>query len=298
MKAWPDCWPINTAAQCGGVFDHRAEVTQRLQQLPALEPTGRTAASRWTLRRLRAAFDWLAHYSLSGVWRLMHSYGIRLRSGRLQQFSPDPDYQTKVERITQVLHEVAAHPDTLEAVFVDQMGYGRWPQARADWTQEPPAPRRVAERFASNERKWRLMGALNARTGQVTTLDNYIVGRRQVITFFQQLDATYPTAHRIYVILDNWSIHQHADVQEALSRLPRLELVWLPTYAPWLNPIEKLWRWLREDILLLHRQAGDWNALQARVHGFFAPFAHGSPDVLRYVGLSGEGLLAQALRLP
>lgn len=282
---------------CGGVFDHRAEVHQRLQLPPAQTESEQRPLSRWTVRRLRAAFDWLANYSLSGVWRLMRSYGLRLRSGRLQHWSPDPDSQAKVQRITHVLHEVATHPAKVEAVFVDQMGYGRWPEAASDWTEVPPAPRKVAERFGSNERKWRLVGALNARTGQVTTLDNYIVGRRQLITFFQQLDAAYPKADRISVILDNWSIHRHEDVQEALRQLPRLELVWLPTYAPWLNPIEKLWRWLREDLLWMHRHADDWAALQAEVHGFFARFAHGSPDLLHYVGLQGDGLLAQALRL-
>ena len=215
----------------------------------------------------------------------------------MQQYSPDENYQSKVQRITQVLQEVTMHPDTLEAVFVDQMGYGRWPEARADWSQDPPAPRRVAQRFASNERKWGVMGAVNARTGQVQVRDNYIVGRRQVIEFFEALDAAYPKATRIYVILDNWSIHRHEEVQQALQRLPRLELIWLPTYAPWLNPIEKLWRWLREDILFSHREAGDWKALQARVQGFFQQFANGSEDLLRYIGLRGDGLLAQALRV-
>ena len=60
------------------------------------------------------------------------------------------------------------------------------------------------------------------------------------------------------MIQDNWSIHTHADVLAALERWPRIEPVWLPTYAPWLNPIEKLWRWLRQDVLKLHRLAGDW----------------------------------------
>ena len=179
-------------------------------------------------------------------------------------------------------------------VFLDQMGYGRWPDAAATWTQEAPAPRRVAERLGSNERKWRLIGALNARSGQVTSLDNYIVGRKQVIRFLRLLDATYPDARRIYVVLDNWSIHRHPDVQEALESLPRLELVWLPTYAPWLNPIEKLWRWLRQEVLYLHRQADEWDALQQRVHRFLEQFVTGSQDLLRYVGLLGEGLLAQA----
>lgn len=269
---------------------------ERLHQPPACDDPHSVRASRWTLRRLRAAFPWLKDYSLSGVWRLLHSYHIRLRSMRLQQYSPDENYESKVQRILEVLRDTTKQGGRVETVFVDQMGYGRWPEARADWSQQAPAPRRVAQRFASNERKWRVMGAVNARTGQVQTRDNYIVGRRQVIEFFKDLNAAYPHATRIYVVLDNWSIHRHEEVQQALQTLPRLELIWLPTYAPWLNPIEKLWRWVREDILFSHQDAGDWNALQQRVRGFFQQFANGSEELLRYIGLRGDGLLAQALR--
>ncbi|WP_201391062.1 transposase [Ktedonobacter sp. SOSP1-85] len=65
---------------------------------------------------------------------------------------------------------------------------------------------------------------------------------RQVGAFLRQIDQAYPQSEKIYVIMDNWSIHQHQEIKAVLDTLPRLEGVWLPTYAPWLNPIEKLWR--------------------------------------------------------
>ena len=74
--------------------------------------------------------------------------------------------------------------------------------------------------------------------------------------------------------------------------------MWLPTYAPWLNPIEKVWRWLRQDVLKLHRQADNWEALQTRVHGFLDQFATGSKRLLEYVGLCGQGSLARMIHGP
>ena len=79
---------------------------------------------------------------------------------------------------------------------------------------------------------------------------------------------------RLYVILDNWPVHYHPDVLVALEpqeaswprrlsaswptaptaqararwgdlQLP-IQLVSLPTYASWENPIEKLWRWAKQ----------------------------------------------------
>src|SRR5205085_6600160 len=77
---------------------------------------------------------------------------------------------------------------------------------------------------------WRLMGALNPFTGQVTYLDNYIIGREKVIACYGQLVQAYPKARRLYAIQDNWSIHKHPDVVEALKAWPQIEPVWLPTY--------------------------------------------------------------------
>lgn len=145
---------------------------------------------------------------------------------------------------------------------------------------------------------WRLIGGLNARTGQLDYLDAYIVGRAKVIQFYQQLVAAYPRAERLSVIQDNWSIHTHPEVLAALRRWPQIRPVWLPTYAPWLNPIEKVWRWLRQDVLKLHRQADNWAALQERVHGFLDQFARGSERLLEYVGLYGQGRLARMINGP
>jgi transposase len=74
--------------------------------------------------------------------------------------------------------------------------------------------------------------------------------------------------------------------------------VWLPTYAPWLNPIEKLWRWLRQDMLKLHQRADDWRALRGRVRAFLEQFAGGSQRLLEYVGLLGNGQIARMIHGP
>ena len=204
---------------------------------------------------------------------------MRLRQGRLPLYSPDPAYATKLDRWLGCLREAAQTPEEVVVLFLDEMGYFRWPDAATDWAEVAPAKAPEAVRAGPNNRQQRLIGALNARTGQVNYLENYVVGRKQVIAFYGRLNQIYAQARHIYVIQDNWSIHQHPDVVTALAEFPRLEPVWLPTYAPWLNPIEKLWRWLRQDVLKLHRLAGDWAALHQRVRAFLDQFAAGSHDV-------------------
>jgi len=236
--------------------------------------------------------------TLSGVWRARERCRVGLRSGVVQQYSPDPDYISKRDNLFKCLNEAAKRPGRVELVSLDEMGYTRWPEPAPDRTGRAPDAPPLAARAEGPNRLWRIIGARNARTGRVDFLGAYLVGRAKVIKFYEQLNLAYPDADRLLVVQDNWSIHTHEEVIDALTRWPGIEPVWLPTYAPWLNPIEKLWRWLRQDVLKLHRLAGDWPALRGRVNQFLGQFAVGSQDLLRYVGLRGKGKRAQALRIP
>jgi len=299
LRVWS---PTNRVGTAGGYFEEveavREELVEILHAGPgeaarrevAVTKSG-PAPSRWTLRTIRASVDWLTAYTVSGVWRVLQACGLGLHTSWARLFSPDPDYSSKVRRLHRCLRDAARHPDSVMAVFLDEFGYQRWPEVAPTWGGEA----RVAQR-AGNNQQWRTIGALNALTGQVNYLDGYIVGRQQVIQFYGLLDRAYPKkVELIYVIQDNWNIHTHPDVLTAVAAYPRLKPVWLPTYAPWLNPIEKLWRWLRQDILKMHRWVEDWPRVKQRVRDFLEQFAHASLTLLRYVGLKGKGKLATVI---
>jgi hypothetical protein len=176
------------------------------------------------------------------------------------------------------------------ALFLDELGYRRWPAVAPTWgLAAAVAPR------AGTKQQWRTIGARNALTGPVRELDGYLVGRRQVLECYAQLDHAYPAAELRYVIQANWHIHTHPAVLAAWAHYPRLQPVWWPTYAPWLNPIEQRWRWVRPDLLKMHRGVADGPQVKPRVRDFLVQFAPGSQELLHYVGLSGEGKLATVI---
>jgi len=178
---------------------------------------------------VRQTFEWLATYTVSGVWRVLQTLEIEWKHGYVRLWSPDPAYTQKVHRIKKVLKQAATDPKHIVALFLDEMGYYRWPSAGPDWLAQTDGFPRAKHSGQHNNQQWRVIGALNACTGRVSYLQAYIVGRKQVSAFYRQLAEQYARFEKVYVIEDNWNIHTHDDVQATLKQLPHLEVVGLPT---------------------------------------------------------------------
>ena len=72
---------------------------------------------------------------------------------------------------------------------------------------------------------------------------------QEFIEFLEHLFVEcYPTGHLI-LVLDNASIHKSAESLAALSLFEhRVTVIWLPAYCSELNPIERFWRYLKEQV--------------------------------------------------
>lgn len=51
------------------------------------------------------------------------------------------------------------------------------------------------------------------------------------------------------MVVDNARIHCAALIKNFLKEEARLVLIPLPPYSPNLNPIEKLWKWLKQTVI-------------------------------------------------
>lgn len=249
-----------------------------VRQEPSQHGVGR---SRWRRTDLRAVVPWLAGYSLSGIGKALKRLGLRLKRGRLRVHSPDPAYATKLARIARARALAQAHPTRVTILYGDEVSVYRQPTLAACWGpagEEPTAP--LSQR--SNTRH-RVGAVLDAATGQVVTVRGEKVGVARLCELLRAVRAAYPDRY-LFLSWDNWPVHYNpAVLAEAAAQ--RITLLWLPTYAPWANPIEKLWRWLKQTVVHHHRLADRWPELKAAVAAFLAQFAHGSDDLLRYVGL-------------
>ena len=74
-----------------------------------------------------------------------------------------------------------------------------------------------------------------------TTIDS--MNRLGFIAFVESVLARVPG--KVVMVLDNSRVHRNADVVKFVEETDRLEVVFLPAYAPELNPIELLWAWVK-----------------------------------------------------
>ena len=92
------------------------------------------------------------------------------------------------------------------------------------------------------------LGAVDYHTGETVVLFRRRKRRLEVAELLQALLAKHPEG-TIYLAWDNSNTHQDDEVEAVVrSAAGRLILLYLPTYSPWLNPIEMLWRQFRREV--------------------------------------------------
>lgn len=92
------------------------------------------------------------------------------------------------------------------------------------------------------------LGAINYHTGETVVIIRRRKRRQEVAELLEALLDKHPQ-ETVYVAWDNASTHQDQEIEAVLrSAAGRLILLYLPTYSPWLNPIEMLWRHFRREV--------------------------------------------------
>jgi transposase len=92
------------------------------------------------------------------------------------------------------------------------------------------------------------IGAVNYYTGETVMITREHKCKVDIGVFLRALLAHHETG-TIYLTWDNSYTHFGGDIEVILKEANgRLVLLYLPTYSPWLNPIEMLWRSMRYGV--------------------------------------------------
>lgn len=113
-----------------------------------------------------------------------------------------------------------------------------------------------------------LNGALNAADHSVLVREEETIDKAATIRLFQDLEEKHPDADTIYCILDNARYYRATDVR-AYVAASKIELIFLPPYAPNLNLIERLWKFFHTNVLY-NRYYEKRDDFRTAIHSFFA----------------------------
>ena len=127
-------------------------------------------------------------------------------------------------------------------VLIDESGFMLQPTVRRTWAPEGKTP---ISRAWDRRDRLSVLSALTVsparrRVGLLFDVWPCNVAAAAVLAMLRTLRERYPGG--FLLVLDRWSVHRSA-VRQFLARGDgRVEVEWLPAYAPELNPVEQVWQ--------------------------------------------------------
>jgi transposase len=183
-------------------------------------------------------------YSLGGMRDLLHRLGYEYKKPKLVPGNPDIDAQEIFTKQYEAF--MLEKSEDIEVLFVDAVHPEHNTLAAYGWIKRG---QKRELKTNSGRQRLNLHGALNAETYEVTVIESDMVNTDSTIQLLEILDQKYSSAKEIILILDNAKYHYSKEVQSHLKDYLRIRLVFLPSYSPNLNLIERLWRFFKKKVL-------------------------------------------------
>jgi hypothetical protein len=148
------------------------------------------------------------------------------------------------------------HPEAarVELWFMDEARIGQKGRLTHVWYQKGVRPRGVRQQgFAAAH----LFGAVCPERGEGVALVLPEVSTGAMDVFLAELSRAVPAGTHAALVLDGAGWH----VSEDLTVPPNLTLIHPPPYSPELNPVERVWEYLRDRWLSHRVLAGGYDAV-------------------------------------
>lgn len=189
----------------------------------------------WSLSKLAEVLriNKIADVSRETVRRILKAGGVSWQATKTWKASNDPDFQDKMARVL----DFYDHPPTDgRVVCVDEFGpLNLQPRSGRGWFPKR-RPARLRATYNRTQGVRHMFGALDLATGQLYYRIRDRKRWTEFLTFLKSLRTRWP-GEKLYLILDNYSVHKRREVREWCA-VNQVELVFLPTYSSWLNRIE------------------------------------------------------------
>jgi transposase len=221
-----------------------------------------SGAQNWTQELM---MQYLAMYegvtvTQPAISTMLKRVGLKWKRAKQRIKSPDPLYIVKRQRVDSLKEKAqtgtlssreATHPPPEPAkpgllFYLDSTDLHWCPDPGQAYAE---VGKQLKVDTPGHDNPWlALFGSLAFPSGEGLYSIHEHKRHQELIYHLQLLMNTYPD-HFLFIVLDNASAHTTSKVDSFCAAYPnQIELVFLPTYSPHLNLIERLWRVLRHQV--------------------------------------------------
>jgi transposase len=212
-----------------------AVIVKTLETLPQGE-------THWSTRTM-AKKAGMSHAMIGRIWR---TFGLKPHITRSFKLSPDPQL---VDKIRDVVGLYLNPPNNAVVFSFDEKS-----QIQALERAQPILPMDIGQPERRTHNYLRngtldLFAAINIATGKVLARCKKQHRAQDFVAFLGEIEGSVEPKREIHVILDNLSAHRAPAVHRWQLRHPRVHFHFTPTYASWLNLVERFFGLLTEKAL-------------------------------------------------
>ena len=189
-------------------------------------------ATQWSVRSMEGRTG----ISKSTVQRWFNLFGVQPHRQRNFKLSNDPFF---VEKVRDIVGLYLNPPDHAVVLCVDEKT-----QIQALQRTQPLLPMGLGYVTGVTHDYIRhgtttLFAALDVANGAIVTQCKQRHRHQEFLAFLRHIDHAVPKTLDVHLIVDNYATHKHPKVKAWLARRSRYHIHYTPTYASWLNQVER-----------------------------------------------------------
>lgn len=186
-------------------------------------------------------------FSVIGVTKLLHRLGFSYKKPKIIPGKANFFNQAQfIEKYDEIKSNLKIND---QIYFVDSSHPEHNTKPSYGWILKGKLNDKIIKTNTGRERL-NLAGALNLESKEAVVLSEETINKKVTIKLIKKLQKLQPHG-KIYMILDNASYY-HANLVKDYVKRKRVKLIFLPSYSPNLNIIERLWKFFHQKITYNH----------------------------------------------
>lgn len=214
---------------------------------------------------------WGIAYTIHGLRNWLHRHGFTYKKptvvpGKVNE-QQQKEWIAGYEKLKQNL------PENETICFIDGVHPTHNAQPSYGWIKKGERKEICTN---SGRARLNLSGVIDMISQKVFVQEDQTLNAESTIRFFEEIERAYPLHSTIHLFCDNAPYYRNAAVKNYLEK-SKIKLYFLPPYSPNLNPIERLWKWMKERVIY-NTYYQEFEDFRVAVLGFFKTLERLDPE--------------------